>query len=146
MASQESEERSGPATSQQNGDACPHSEHGTAKSKDKHTSRFPKHRGMESWRGRKGARAQERRGNKAGEAGRQVASQKHNEMGRAERDEDPDNGAGKNSQRASKKKEVGRAEWAYVSSHFSSIALALIDEALSELTEECATMSKLQNV
>ena len=100
---------------------------------------------MESWRVRKGGRAQERRGDKAGEAAPQVASQKHNEMGRAERVGDRVNGTGKNSQRASKKKEVGRAEWAYVSSHFSSIALALIDEALSELTEECATMSKLQN-
>ena len=144
MASQESEERSGPATNQQNGDACPHSEHSTSKSKDEKNSKPPKHRGKESWRGRRDGRAQERRGKRAGEAG-QVASQRNNEFGRVERGGDRENAAGKDSQRASKKKEVGRAEWAYVSSHFSSIALALIDEATSQLTEERATMSKLQN-
>ena len=144
MASQESQERSGPATNQQNGDACPHSEHGTSKSKDKTNSKISKYRGIESWKGRKNGRAQDRRGNRAGEV-RQVATPRNNEYGRAQRGGDRGKGAGKDNQRTSKKKEVGRAEWAYVSSHFSSIALALIDEAVRQLTKERATMSKLQN-
>ena len=144
MASRESEERSGPATNQQYGDAYPHSERGTSKAKDKKRSKFPSGREMESWRGRKYGRAHQRRENKEREGG-QMGSQKHIEVGRAERAGDRENGAGKDNQRASKKQEVGRAEWAYVSSHFSSIALALIDEAVRKLTEERATMSKLQN-
>ena len=144
MASQESEERSGPATNQPNDDACPHSEHGTSKCKDKNSQKISKYRGMESWRGRKDGRAQKRRGNRAGEAG-QVAPPGNNDFGHAERGGDRGNGAGHDSKGASKKKEVGRAEWAYVSSHFSLIALVLIDEAVRQLTEERATMSKLQN-
>ena len=144
MASQESEECSGPATNQQNSDARPYSEHSTSESKDKKNSEFPKRGGKESWRGSRDGRAQERRGKRAGEAG-QMASQRNNGFGRVERGGDRGNTAGKDSQRASKKKEVGRAEWAYVSSHFSSIALALIDAAVSQLTEERATMSKLQS-
>ena len=144
MASQESQERTGPATNQQNGDACPHSEHSTSKSKDKKNSKISKYRGIESWKGRKDGRAQNRRGNRAGEVG-QGATPRNNEYGRAQSGGDRGNGAGKDSQGASKKKEVGRAEWAYVSSHFSLIALPLIDEAVRQLTEERATMSKLQN-
>ena len=144
MASQESEKRSAPATNQQNGDACPHSQHGTSELQDKKNSKIAKYRGIESWRGRKDGRAQERRGNRAGQAGR-VAPPRNKEYGRAERDGDRTNRAGKDNQTPSIKKDVGRAEWAYVSSHFSSIALALIDEAVLQLTEERATMSKLQN-
>lgn len=44
-----------------------------------------------------------------------------------------------------KRRDVGRAEWAYVKQIASSIALALIAEGVSQLTEERATTSKLRN-
>ena len=144
MTSQENEKHSGAASNQQYGGACPHPEHGTSKLQVQKNSIIAKYRGIESWRGRKDGRVQEGRGNRAGQTAR-VAPLRNNESGRAERGGDQVNGADKDSQRASKKNEVGRAEWASISSHFSSIALALIDEAVLQLTEEHATTSRLQN-
>ena len=56
------------------------------------------------------------------------------------------NGAAKHHQGGSKrKKEVGRAEYGYVNQSLSSMALALIHEAVNQAIEERATLSKLQN-
>lgn len=46
---------------------------------------------------------------------------------------------------SNKKKEVGRAEWAYVNQTASSFSSGLINQAVNQLTDEHVTPSELQN-
>ena len=147
MASQEGEKRHGPTTNQQNDDASPHSEHSTHIRNSSEVKKNSKYGGRGSWRSRTYGGPRGHRDNEAGRIG-QMASQGEKEVERVERNGhrgDRGNGTGKGGQGAPKrKKDLGRAEWAYVNPQASSIALVLIDEAVSQLTEERAIMSNLQ--
>lgn len=122
MASQEDQKRSAPTTKFPIGEAYPHSKHGT----DMGHSRVE---------GRENSRYEGKRDRKRSEG-----------EGCREHRRDRGNGESKAGQsKFKKRRDVGRAEWAYVKQIASSMALALIAEDVSQLTEERATMSKLRN-
>lgn len=122
MASQEDQERCAPTTKFPIGEAYPHSKHGTHIGKSRAGGREnSRYEGKRDWKGPEGE-------------------------GRREHRRDRGNGESKAGQsRSKKRRDVGRAEWAYVKQIASSIALALIAEGVSQLTEERATTSKLRN-
>lgn len=118
MASQEDQKPSAPTTKA----SYPHSKHGTdirhSRAEGRENSRY------EGKRDRKGPEGE----------------------GRRDHRRDRGNGESKDIQsRVKKTRDVGRAEWAYVKQIASSIALALIAEGVSQLTEERAMTSKLRN-
>lgn len=118
MASQENREHSARSTTHQNGEGLPHFAHnrGTGNS-------------------RVGGRGNSRSGHRGGSGGR----------GRRGDQGHRGNGAGRGAWVGSnKKKEVGRAEWAYVNQTSSSLS-GLIHEVVLHLTEEHATTSELRN-
>ena len=117
MASQENQGHSAPTTNHQNGEGLfPRSTHDRSTGNTRAGGRE---------KSRSGGRGSSRGGGGQGHRG---------------------NGAGRGGRGGfNKKKEVGRAEWAYVNQTASSFSSGLIIQAVIQLTDEHVTPSELQN-